>query len=111
MPGLEVLDNATEEWVDAESAATCGVTGRDGRHKLLIFAGDSLEDWFGVAAAQHRVMRDVASRARLSLVYEMRTYKEEDEVGGDGEWLRTLCPTEQCTAQQGQRLQKKRKHC
>ena len=28
VPGLQVLDNVTEEWVDAESAATCGVISR-----------------------------------------------------------------------------------
>ena len=28
VPGLQVLDNVTEEWVDAERAATCGVTSR-----------------------------------------------------------------------------------
>jgi hypothetical protein len=50
-----------------------------------------------VAAAQHRVLRDVAGRARLSLVYEMRTWEkeEEDAPGGGGErQLQLLRPAE-----------------
>ena len=74
VPGLEVQDAATGEWVDAETAEISGVSGKDGDHALLVFAGDSLEELgLRCTATAHRVRR--ADEPRLSLVYEMRSWE------------------------------------
>lgn len=64
VPALELHDNITGDWVDAEHA---------GNHRLLLFAGDALED-YGCVAAAHRVR--CTRETRLSMVYEMRSWEQ-----------------------------------
>jgi hypothetical protein len=86
IPALELLDTATGEWVGAEHPDVCGThgpgqgerEGLGGDHRLLLFAGDALEDCgCGCVAVSHRVRRTPGKR--LSLVYEMRRWEEQEE--------------------------------
>jgi hypothetical protein len=89
IPALELLDTATGEWVGAEHPDVCGGThgpgqgerereGLGGDHRLLLFAGDALEDCgCGCVAVSHRVRRTAGKR--LSLVYEMRRWEEQED--------------------------------
>ena len=67
VPGLDVLDRVTGEWVDAESIATPGKC-------LLLFVGETLEllTEGNFKACSHRVHTE--THHRLSVVYEMRSH-------------------------------------
>lgn len=78
---LELQDSATGDWVDAEHPDVSGVSGTQGNHRLLLFAGDALEDCaVGCAAVAHRVRR--TAERRLSLVYEMRRWERNPASSG-----------------------------
>lgn len=80
---LELQDNTTGNWVDAENPEVSGVRGTRGSHRLLLFAGDALEDCaVGCVAVAHRVRR--TAEKRLSLVYEMRRWENEQNPDTDG---------------------------
>lgn len=80
IPALELQDNISGKWVDAERPGVSGVSGTQGKHALLVFAGDALEDC-GCVAVAHRVR--YTQQERLSLVYEMRRWEQDAEAGLD----------------------------
>jgi isopenicillin N synthase-like dioxygenase len=83
VPGLMVQDADMGEWVDAETAEICGVSGKDGNHVLLLFAGDTMEELGLGSSTAHRVRR--AAAPRLSLVYEMRLWECQHEASDAGQ--------------------------
>jgi isopenicillin N synthase-like dioxygenase len=67
VPGLDVLDRETGEWVDVEAVATPG-------QDLLLFCGETLEMLTEgeFKATSHRVHTE--GQERFSMVYEMRSH-------------------------------------
>ncbi|KAK3269794.1 hypothetical protein CYMTET_21775 [Cymbomonas tetramitiformis] len=71
VPGLQVVDQSTQSWVDVEAEAGAG--------NLVLFCAESLERWSAgkYSATNHQVVTSM-QRPRLSVVFELRSHNEGD---------------------------------
>eukprot|EP00968_Pinguiococcus_pyrenoidosus_P003710 scaffold245_cov256-Pinguiococcus_pyrenoidosus.AAC.46 len=80
IPGLEVLDEATESWIPVEESCTSF-------SDVVLFCGKALANWTrgtsaGIPALRHRVVGEPLHRRRVSIVFEQKYGEFYDPSAG-----------------------------